>query len=590
MCGFLTYVKSSSSQFPNFNLSKQILKKRGPDFDDELISENFYSYHSRLSIIDLDERSNQPFFSICNRYVILFNGEIYNYIELSHFLKQNGVSLRTSSDTEVLLNLYIYEGEKMLTKLRGMFSFFIWDLHLKKGFVARDPYGIKPLYYLYTDDSIIFSSQVKAIVAAKLNEIEINKEAITEFKLLGSITEDNTIFKEIRCFKAGYKMNINGFTITSYSSWADINTYISIRNTSALTTKNNKYILAKTHSCLLDSVRHHLISDVKLGLFLSSGIDSSTIASFLKETKKSNVIGITIVFENDKNDESEGALNLAEYFGIELYIKRVSKAEFYNDLDSIFESMDQPSIDGINTWYAAKAASECGIKVVLSGVGADELFQGYSYYRTYPKFAIILSKVLNFKLFNTIFSCITKIITFFSSNLKWRIISDWMKDLAGGWLVYRAFITPGEISSSQVDKNNLDNLIQDFRINNKLFSQNTLDTLTYLDNKYYLKNQLLRDSDWATMYHGVELRTPFVDYTLLQNIAEFRHLIPYFPKKSIMYSELKYRLPDYITNRKKTGFSIPVKKWLSDQFDINTKEQFSNFIISRYFQSLHLKS
>jgi asparagine synthase (glutamine-hydrolysing) len=222
MCGFLSYIKSPNLIFPDFTNSKQILRRRGPDFQDDFYSDNFYCYHSRLSIIDLDNKSNQPFFSKCSRYLIIYNGEIYNLKNLREYLIINNVYLKTNSDTEVILELYLLEGDICLSRLKGMFSFFIWDMQKKAGFAARDPYGIKPLYYYEKDGVLIFSSQLKAITAIFNFNNQFSSKALNDFYLLGSISELNTIFNGINCFKAGYKMSIKENKIVNYISWSNI--------------------------------------------------------------------------------------------------------------------------------------------------------------------------------------------------------------------------------------------------------------------------------------------------------------------------------------------------------------------------------
>jgi asparagine synthase (glutamine-hydrolysing) len=589
MCGFLTYIKSDECDFPNFNSSKNTLKRRGPDFQDDFIQENFYAFHSRLSIIDLDSRSNQPFLSSCNRFVIVYNGEIYNFKELAEYLKSQGVSLRTTSDTEVILNLYLIDGENMLQKLRGMFSFFIWDLEFKKGFVARDPYGIKPLYFFASQDKLIFSSQFKAIANCNMCERIINQKAKADFHLLGSITEDNTFFEGINCFKSGFKMIIDGNRIIDYSIWANTKFYFFSQESSNSTINDFHSLKISTHKFLLDSIQNHVVSDVKVGLFLSSGIDSATLASLLKEIDTTNVKGITVVFDDDINNESIGAQKLAEIYGIELYIKRVSKEEFYQDMDLIFESMDQPSIDGINTWYASKAASECGIKVVLSGVGADELFQGYTYYSNYPYFMYLfrfIKKSLPFKL--TI-RLISNLFYSFTKKPKWKYIDKWLSNYGGAWLLQRSFMTPAEIGLTDF-KSDIESVEKNITMGKDISDYSRcspIEILSYFDNEYYLKNQLLRDSDWASMYHGVELRTPFVDYSLLTSISSLFPFFKNYPKKKLMYDNLKYSLPDFVINKKKTGFSTSIKTWVYEKYGVKTNNDFSNFIFSNYLSSLN---
>lgn len=591
MCGFITCIKDEKVVFPDFSNSKENLIRRGPDYQSEFILNNFYCYHSRLSIIDLDSRSNQPFFSSCGRFIILYNGEIYNYEELSVELKNLGIDFRTSSDTEVILELYLQYKDEMLTKLRGMFSFFIWDKLEQTGFIARDPYGIKPLYF-YTDDKyLIFASQLKAL-PLNFSEELINDNSKLEFFLFGSISEKSTIFKNIECFKSGYKMSISKNTIIEYSQWYDLDSKFdtSIQD-EKISLISEEILFRNLNERLNKTVKYHSVSDVKIGIFLSSGIDSSTLASFLIENNSDDIQGVTVVFQDDNNNESLEAIKLAKDFGIPLYIKNVTKEEFYSDIDEIFNAMDQPTVDGINTWYATKAAAECNLKVVFSGVGADELFNGYNYYKWMPSYMKIAITFLRIPLLNNFLIKISQLLSIFSNRNKLYYSMEWLQNFRTAWLLKRAFLVPNEI----LDKKLYSSIYTFEKINSKLIeyadiSSNSfpLDVLIKYDNLIYLRHQLLRDSDWASMYHGVELRTPFVDKYFLESVLPYRQYFGKYENKEMLYANLKYKLPQSIIKRKKTGFSIPVKKWIYAKYGLNSNYEYANFILSKYFKSLNV--
>jgi asparagine synthase (glutamine-hydrolysing) len=316
------------------------------------------------------------------------------------------------------------------------------------------------------------------------------------------------------------------------------------------------------------------VSDVPLGLFLSSGIDSAVLAGLIVENGHKSITGITVSFndfENTENNEVEGAKVIAKHFGIKHYVYNVSKRDFINDLPNILLAMDQPSIDGINTWYASKAASKLGLKVVFSGVGGDEIFFGYKLFKQIPiliKFISIISKIPGgVKLINVFLI----LISYLKNNAKWRFILIWAKTVNGAWLLKRSILTSRNSFFLKKNNTNLENLNNNF-FYKKIFSvlskkpnNNIRLKLAQMESVIYLRNQLLRDSDWASMYHGIELRTPFVDVTLLNNLKNIFCYFPFFNSKAPLINCLtKKDLPKSITIKKKIGFETPIKQWIRE--------------------------
>jgi asparagine synthase (glutamine-hydrolysing) len=295
MCGLIASFNVGNFNKSSAKISLKHLAKRGPDSEGQWRDHGVFLGFRRLSIIDLKSRSNQPMNSLCKKFVIVFNGEIYNFKELKKDLLDKGVKFKTNSDTEVILNLFILEGEKMLIKLRGMFSFVIYNKKTKKAFVARDPYGIKPLYYGKTDDGLIFASQVKTILSLKLIENIIDEQAVELFKILGSVPEPNTFFQKIRSVKAGHFIWIKNGKITAYKKWCDIGRVWKFLNS------RDSFEKDKTESALKNSleetVKYHLVSEVPVGIFLSGGIDSAVLTGLITQSGFKDLIGITVYFE-----------------------------------------------------------------------------------------------------------------------------------------------------------------------------------------------------------------------------------------------------------------------------------------------------
>lgn len=570
MCGILACISVNNINQNSLQKGLDNMISRGPDNIGIWKTENIFLGHRRLSIIDVEARSSQPMLSNCGNYVIIFNGEIYNYLELRKILISKGIELKTNSDTEVILEFFKLEKEQILSKLKGMFAFLIWDIGERKAFIARDPYGIKPLYIGQNDSDLIIASQVKAILATGLISNEINPVAQAKYWILGSVPEPQTWYKKINAIESGSYIWIKNNEIIEKKIWCNINKFW--LNAEFYNQNNKKYILIKhIRKYMLESLSRHLVADVPIGLFLSGGIDSGVLAALMSELGIKNIVGVTIAykeFENSHHDESIMASKIASFYGIKHHIRYVTKDEFNEDLPKILLAMDQPSIDGVNTWFASKAVSELGLKVVLSGVGGDELFMGYETFKTLPflvKFWRLIKKV---PFSNYIIKPFFLLLSKFYNNNRWLDANDLLNSIAGAWLLKRSINSIKSISNFtniksyqlDIDKYNFSTLV------NSMTGERPKDMnlqLAQIESMTYLRNQLLRDSDWASMAHSVELRTPFVDVTLLENMTPILKQFKKYPNKLLLANTPSKPLPKEITHKQKTGFSIPIKEWLS---------------------------
>lgn len=600
VCGLAGYFVDSkkikdgpSSDDEPLDRMLETMKSRGPDSRAKFIADDvpLVMGHNRLSIIDVDPRSNQPFQSKDGRYTLVFNGEIYNYRELRIELMRRGYEFSTSGDTEVLLYYLIEFGTNKLANLRGMYAFAMWDSSQKKLIIARDPYGIKPLYYAHNSGDLIFASQVKAILASGLIETIKNKDSEVGFWLLGSVDSNETWWSGIDQLPPGC-YGIFSISDTSF----EIESFWDLRTIWFGSRKNIQHrdIEGIVRAALRESVELHLDSDVSIGVFLSGGIDSSALMGLISDIGKKDVIGITVSFDEfvkSENDEFPVAREVAEYYGIKHVNRVVSKSEFLDDLPRIIESMDQPSIDGINTWYASKAASENGLKVVLSGIGGDELFLGYPSFRQLPRLVKIFRFLSYFKFLYPIMDAIFELIARCTNVSRWRFVPKWLTRVDTAWWLRRSFNSPCDLPKI-MDTGHINSLkgelssIPEEKLR-KAFGdlpKNNISTLSMLESLMYLRNQLLKDSDWAGMAHSVEVRTPFVDAHLASKLVP---LIPYFekwPGKRLLALAPTKRVPSFVMNRRKTGFSIPVNQWITgfDSHNDFGRIKWAKIVVEKY--------
>lgn len=569
MCGFVAGFVKHGTGFSVDTLQPALehMHRRGPDAEGIWADEGVWLGHRRLAIQDLDERSNQPLHSACGRYVIVFNGEIYNFPTLRSELIAKEVQFHTTSDTEVLLALFALEGAAMLPRLRGMFAFVIWDRVSRCGFAARDPYGIKPLYWAQTNDGVLLASQVKALLATGLVSTAPCARGQASFWLLGSVAEPNTWYRDIKSLPPGQFAWIQDGRMGSPVSWWDVADAWRAAPCAPVCLQE---VRECTQAALRDSVAAHLVADVPVGVFLSGGIDSGALAGLMVEAGSANLQGITLAYEEfagTHDDEAPVAAKLATHYGIQHHVRRVSHEEFDADLPRILAAMDQPSVDGINTWYATKAVAELGLKVVVSGVGGDELFQGYPSFRQLPELVSTWSTLSKVPCAMPFARAVSGLQAQRSGNSRWRYLPDWARTLPGAWWLRRGLFSPAELPAlmgAELAEEGLRGFSPDAWVGQMSGQMATDQKLAVgqVESTTYMRNQLLRDSDWASMDHSVELRTPLVDAWLLRDLQPMLGTFRQFPGKRLLAEAPAKPLPQEIVTRKKTGFGIPVRKWL----------------------------
>lgn len=569
MCGIAGFISTrGASKVSARDVVRRMtdrMSARGPDAEGIWAGEGVTLGHRRLAILDLDARANQPMMSSDGRYTIVFNGEIYNFRELRRELEADGVGFRTTSDTEVLLALFARQGERMLPRLRGMFAFAIWDTQSLDLFLARDPYGIKPLYYTRTRHGLIFASQVKALLASGLVSLEREPAGLAGFYLWGSVPEPWTLYRDVFALSAGHWLRVRAGVADAPVCWLDIRLHW--QGEGCETSAHE--LQERVRQAVMDSVRAHLVADVPVSVFLSGGIDSGVTAGLASELG-ANVEGITIGFEElagRHEDEAPVAAAIAAHYGLPHHVRMVSRAEFEQDIPRILDAMDQPSIDGVNTWFASKAAAERGYKVVLSGIGGDELFCGYSLFRQIPLQAALGRAIAAIPGARALLGAPYAYLAKSRSQPKLAGVPAFMGSLEGAYFLRRGLFLPTELPALLGGDMAREGLARLDGFHPGMISVKARDgaaAVGLLESTLYLRNQLLRDSDWASMGHSLELRTPLVDTKLLESLGPFTSCFAGSAGKVMLARSPMKSLPDPVLNRPKTGFSLPMATWFSD--------------------------
>ena len=557
MCGIAGFLDPTLSLTKNdLQSMTDTLIHRGPDAEGLYIDQNngIGLGHRRLSIIDVSSSANQPFYSKCGTYVIVFNGEIYNYRELASKYK---LDLSTTSDTEVIIELFAKYGKKCIEEFNGMFAFAIYNTITFELFLCRDRLGVKPLFIYKENNLIVFASELKSILAISTiqKKLSLNKKTIRSFLHLGYIPEPNSIYNEIQKFPSGTYSTLNKSTQTEENYW---NPEAQITEKTSSTYSSAKIEL---NTLLNNSIRYRMISDVPLGTFLSGGIDSSLVTAIAKENSSSPINTFSIGFKESKHNESAHALKIATFLKTNHHEFILSESDAMESLEMIMDQFDEPFADtsALPTWMVSKLASK-NVKVILTGDGGDELFMGYGAYnwanrlskfnnstiRKIIHFTLNASNKNNFKRASTLFDFDK------NTNIKSHIFSQEQYFFSEKELT-RLLKQPGLFN----DKTSLD-------IGTTKRTLSAKEEQALFDLKYYLKDDLLVKVDRASMLASIEAREPLLDYKLVEFSLNLDEKLKY--KGNTSKYLLKEVLYDYIPasyfERPKWGFSIPLAEWM----------------------------
>jgi len=527
--------------------------------------------HRRLAIIDPTDRAAQPMASADGRYVITYNGEIYNFPELKARLEARGARFRTTSDTEALLHLYALDGAQMVRALRGMFAFAIWDASRRGLFLARDPYGIKPLYVCDDGQSFRFASQVKALIGGGAAAREIEPAGIAGFHLFGHVPEPFTLYRDIRALPAGCTQWVDAAGAQPARPFVSLPAILA---DGAAEPAPAGELTERVRAAVAGSVAAHMLADVEVGAFLSAGVDSGALLGLMRDAGGVDLRAITLAFaefQGTAEDEAPLAAQLAAAYGARHEVRRVGRDEFEADLPGILQAMDQPSIDGVNTWFVAKAAKEAGLKVAISGLGGDELLAGYPSFVDLPRWRRRFGALAGIPGVGTISRGMLQALA--PAVLRERPKAAGMLEFAGSWpgvyLLRRALYLPHELPAligPDLARDGLTRLDLFERIGASLAPDPGSDVgrVCALESCNYMRAQLLRDADWAGMAHGIEIRTPLADIELLRALAPCLPRLRPGEGKAALAAAPSRALPIEAVARAKTGFGVPTGDWMAD--------------------------
>jgi len=519
--------------------------------------------HTRLSILDLSPLGHQPMFDPATGNCIVFNGEIYNFRELRAQLEFGGNRFLSHSDTEVILAAYRVWGEESFSRLRGMFAFALWDAGRRRLVLARDPLGIKPLYYAQPGGHFLFASEVRALLNTGLIARKLDGDGLFSFLAFGSVYEPHTIVEGVSAISPGEVAAVEDGGLKTRRFWslpADGN---------GNEPSDSDDGIRPLPGLLRDAVLSHLVSDVPVGVFLSGGIDSSSLVAIMRQAGVCPST-FSLVFREEEFNEAEHSRAVARHFSTEHHEIMISEDDALANLPEALRAMDQPTIDGLNTWLVSAKTRAAGLKVALTGLGADEMFAGYSNFRRVPRMENAAGRLA--KLPSLVREPVAATISLVTkTNDRNRKLSE----LATGnsthpYFLARTLFTPAErkalyVGDYEAAERDLRRLEQN--VVSATCSLDAVNRVSYLESACYMRNTLLRDSDFMSMSHGLELRVPFLDRALVE--ACFH--IPGDQKvqgdspKSLLLKSLKVELPKEIVHRPKKGFTLPFERWLRSE-------------------------
>jgi asparagine synthase (glutamine-hydrolysing) len=598
MCGIAGFY-SPDHLFSNEDLDAMTaaVTHRGPEAEGKFTDDVCGLGHRRLCIIDLSTRANQPMYSSDDRYVIIYNGEVYNFTEIGARLKANTsgkdvIQFKTNSDTEVILEAFVAYGTDFVDQLNGMFAIAIYDTREKELFLFRDRMGIKPFYYYWDGKNFAFASELKSLRLLKQLNFEINDKAIKEYLHLGYIPSPATIYKDFFKLESGTWMKINSKGMTKHRYWAPQNR---LSNSPIF---DKEQALVKLSDLIMSSVQYQLKSDVPFGVFLSGGIDSSLITAQAVGLSTVKVKTFSIGFEENSHSESEYAKAVARYLNTEHHEFIVSYKDAINVIDTVLDIFDEPLADSsaIPTLMVSQLAKQY-VSVALSGEGGDELFFGYGSHlwarRLSNPFMKMSRRLLakGFSHMSSRYQRIGQLLDYDTGvDRKCHIFSQ-----------EQYFFTENEIDRLLVnnDSEKIAVLMEtDYRLflrvqEHPVFSNelkveerklNSMEQQALFDLNYYLQDDLLTKVDRASMYNSLETRVPYLDHRLVElalNIAptlKYRNGISKYILKEILYQYIPRKLFD----RPKQGFAIPLNKWLHKELSYLIDEYLSEECIRKY--------
>ena len=542
------------------------MQHRGPDDDGQWISPDGRAGlgHQRLSIVDLSPSGHQPMATRDGRYQIVFNGEIYNYRHLRKELEDEGFEFVSTSDTETLLHGYRHWGVGLLDRLRGMFAFAIYDAETRETFLARDSMGIKPLYVADDGNRVVFASEVQALRRV-ITDHEIDPEGLASFLCWGSIAPPRTLHRAIASMPPASWMRIRPGRVVGPQI------YYRLEDEFGSPDKLDAEEAAEAlRTALVDSVRHHMIADVPVGSFLSGGVDSSALVGLMAEIHDGPIRTITLAMDAAELDEAPLARQAAELYATDHREIPTTAEIMCERIPDAIRSLDQPSIDGINTYLVSQATAQTGLKVAVSGIGGDELFGGYGTFQSVPAVESLHRRMGSLPGGAQAMRMMAKLAGRAPRSrfqAKSARVLEYGDDSAGAYFANRGLFSPQEVRAlMSPEASDAVAACDPQRELNERVRPGDLpedERVSVLELRQYMQCQLLRDTDATAMRHSLEVRVPLVDRELLRAAARVpAALRRRGPAKFYLRNSPRPVLPDALWARKKQGFTLPIDQWL----------------------------
>lgn len=531
---------------------------RGPDAQGLWSNDEVVLGHRRLSIIDTSEAGNQPFISQDKKIVIVFNGEIYNYIELKQELSQH-YEFHTATDTEVIIAAYLHWGIDCLKHFIGMFGFALYDVEKEKLFIVRDRLGIKPIYYASTKHGLLFASEIRSILSTDLVKRKISREALVDYLHYQTVHAPNTIIEGIEILMPGHYMELSKNETKTICYWNAIES----ANKPNLG-ESKTHVKKRIQELLLSSVEMRMRADVPFGAFLSGGIDSSIVVGLMSQISSHPVNTFSVTFHEKEFDESPYSSLIAKKFGTKHTPIQLRAEDFLKLIPHALRAIDHPSGDGPNTYVVSKVTREAGVKMALSGLGGDELFAGYKVFQRMKllecnKWMKMTPRIIR-KVAGQI---LLKAKPSVSSEKFAEALAKPQMNFASSYPLSRQILPTRTIEKLLKKQITIINPIAS-RVNN--ISKCTLPLLSKVsiaEMETYMQNVLLRDSDQMSMAHALEIRVPFLDHRLVQYVLGVNDELKYpHTPKQLLTDSFEDLLPEEVVNRPKMGFTFPWAIWM----------------------------
>jgi asparagine synthase (glutamine-hydrolysing) len=531
----------------------------------------------RLAIFD-PANGHQPMQSPDRRFTLVFNGAIYNFRTLRDELSATGWSFRTQCDTEVLLAAYAYWGERCLDRLRGMFAFAVWDEREQSLFLARDPFGIKPLYYRHEGSKLLLASELNALFASGSCPTELDPLSVADYLGWFAVPAPRTIYRSVFSLRPGECATFRGGQLAIRPAW---NFQTIPQNEKPCRTR--EHFTQELRARLEDTIRAHVAADVPVGAFLSGGLDSAVVVGLMSRVTNTRLRTFSLSFEESSYSEASAAEASARHFGTDHQTTVLTGARVAHEVETLIKTMDQPTGDGINTYYASQAARSGGVTVALSGLGGDELFGGYPSFRDTPRIARWLPRwrAVPSRLRSGVIARLQR------GDTRRRKLADFLQHARSiheaGSMQRRVFSETSRRSMLGPDA--LLALGQRAPFHPELAPLSTdlaaaaeFEVVSAWELRTYMADVLLRDSDVMSMRHSLELRVPLVDRVLIewlwQQPSEFKST-PDHPKAALSAAVADI-LPPGMANRQKQGFTLPFAVWMKRELRPFLEETFSN--------------